>query len=333
MPDKSVFSPADIAASLLGGLAGAVVYAVLSRGPELGPMLLAQLSPLPVMIIALGLGAIHGATAALVGTIAITAALGPLYGMGYGLLVALPAFVGCYAAAGAPVGRRDLITRNFSGAAVTAIAAALAAAFIFFAGLSYFSRGGVDEPISFAQGAFFLVFESSLKEQGLDAEAARTAAKQFVAYAAPALMVGGAVLLHAMNLWIAARLTQISGMLKRPWPDIASDFVLPRGVGVVFVLALPATLLGGPAAQVAFIIAAASGVALALQGLAAAHFWLRGSRSGVVTLAILYCVTGVLLAPLALFAILGLLDMGLRFRDRKTAGGDERVRPGSQTET
>ena len=60
MPDKSVFSWTNIGISVGGGLAGAAVFAVLSKGTLAG-FLLAHLAPLPIMIVALGLGVGHGA--------------------------------------------------------------------------------------------------------------------------------------------------------------------------------------------------------------------------------------------------------------------------------
>jgi len=316
VPDRSVLTPTNVAIAFLGGLAGAAVFAVLSRGTP-GALLLSQLSPLPIMIVALGLGPIHGATAAIAGAIAVTAALGAVFGMAYGLLVALPAFAACYVALGAPLNRRDRITRRFSANAVTALCLTVGAATVLFAGVNFFSRGQLDEPLGYVQGMFFVEIEDQIKEQKLDGALSREQIKQFVQFVVPAIFAGSIVLLQAMNLWIAGRLTQISGMLQQRWPDIAREFELPRAVGIVFLLASAATFLGGFAAEVAFVAACVSGIALALQGLAVAHFFLRESRVGVATLAVLYLITGALLAPIFLFAILGLFDMGLHFRDRK----------------
>lgn len=316
MPDRSVLSPTNVAIAFLGGLAGAAVFAVLSRGTP-GALLLSQLSPLPVMIVALGLGAIHGATAAIAGAVAVTAALGAVFGMSYGLLVALPAFAASYVALGAPLNRRDRVTRRFSSNAVTALCVAVGGATILFAGVNFFSHGELDEPLGFVQGMFFVEIEDQLKEQKLDEALSKAQIKQFVQFAVPAMFAGALVLLHAMNLWIAGRLTQISGMLQQRWPDIAREFELPRAVGIVFPVASLATFLGGFAAEAAFVAAGVSGIALALQGLAVTHFFLRESKAGVATLALLYFVTGALVVPIFLFAILGLFDMGLHFRDRK----------------
>ena len=72
MPDKSVFNPQSVAMSILAGFAGAAVFAVLARGGGFGGLLLGHLAPLPIMIVALGLGVVHGATSALVATTVLT---------------------------------------------------------------------------------------------------------------------------------------------------------------------------------------------------------------------------------------------------------------------
>jgi len=328
VPDKSALSPTNIAVSFLGGLAGAAVFAVLSKGPMMGPMLLAQLSPLPVMIIALGLGAVNGATAALVGALAITYALGPVFGMAYGLLVALPAWVACYVALGAPWSRqRDLITRRFSAGAATALAATLSAGVIFFLAVAFFSRNSVEEPLAYIQGELYVQIQLAVKELKLEESVSKAQLDRFAEYWLPAIIASAAMLLHTLNLWIAGRLTQVSGMLKQPWPDIGRDFELPRALAVVFLLALTATTLGGFVRQAAMVVAFTTGLALAFQGLAVTHVWLRSAKAGAALMAMLYFLVGALIPAIFLFAILGLLDMGLHFRDRKSAGGDERIRP------
>ncbi len=323
MPDKSVYSFVNIALSALGGLAGAAVFAVLGRAEPAG-VLLAQLSPLPVMIIALGLGVGHGATAALIGAVTLTFALNPLFGMAYGLFVALPAWSACYAAAGAPWwGRRDLLKDHVSSHAATALCATLSAAVILFLGLAFFSHGTIEEPLAYIQGLFFVGAEEALKEQNLSDAVSKEQLSAFVKLGVPALIASSLVMLHALNLWIAGRLTQISGMLKQPWPDIAKDFALSRGVAIAFVIAAPMSFLGGFAGQAALVVAATTSLALGLQGLAVAHYWLRGSKSGVVTLSILYFVVGLLVLPIALFAIIGLVDQFAHFRGKALAAGQD----------
>ncbi len=326
VPDKSVFTWTNIGVSVGGGLAAAAVFAVLSKG-TMGGFALAHLAPLPLMIIALGLGVRHGATAAIVGTVALTVWPNPLFGMAYGLLVALPAWLSCYALAGAPWGRRDLLNRNLSGWAVTALCVTLIAAILLFLGITAFSHGAIDEPLSYVQGQFYFTLDGMMKEHQLGEEFTTEELTRFVKLFLPAIFAVYGLLLHAFNLWAAGRLTQISGMLKLPWPDIAADLALPRAVAVVFVLAAGASALNGFPGVAALTTASTLGMALGFQGLAVMHFWVRGSKSGVLTLSILYFFLGLLGLPMILLTLLGLADAALHFRERKSAPAASQADP------
>lgn len=325
MPDKSVFSWTNIGISVGGGLAGAAVFAVLSKGMLAG-LLLAHLAPLPIMIIALGLGVGHGATAAIIGTALLSIWPNPLFGMAYGLLVALPAWLSCYAVAGAPWGRRrDLLTRHLSSWAVLALCVTLSAGIALFLSVTRFSHGAIEEPLAYVQGQFYFELDAMLKEHRLGDDVTVQDLTRFTQLFLPATLAGYGLLLHTLNLWIAGRLTQISGMLKLPWPDIAADFALPRFVAVVFALAAGLAALGGFPGMAALATVVPLGLALMFQGLAVTHFWLRGSKSSVLVLSILYFFLGTLGLPIVF--LLGLLDAILRFRDRKVAADAQQTSP------
>ena len=105
MPDKSEFTAENIVISVLGGIAAALIFAVVTRGGA-GGLMLAHLAPLPIMIIALGYGVRHGASAALLATAILSVYPHPVVGMVYAVMVAGPAWLACYAASGAPRGRQ-----------------------------------------------------------------------------------------------------------------------------------------------------------------------------------------------------------------------------------
>jgi hypothetical protein len=318
VPDKSVYSPANIGISIVGGLAAAVVFAVLGKGSMSG-FLLAQLAPLPLMIVALGLGVGHGATAALAGTLLLSFWPHWLFGLAFGLVVALPAWLSCFAIAGAPYAGRDRLTRGLPGWAVLVQCLAVSGAAVFFLGVGHFSDGRMEEPLGYVRQQFNLAIEA-MKEQHLLEEANKPEElKRFAEIALPATLASHIAMMQAIDLWIAARLTQISGMLKLPWPDIAAEFVLPRPVAALFVVCAVLAGLKGVGGSAALAIAAPLGLAYAFQGLAVTHFWLRGSRSSLIVLTIIYFFLGLLGAPILIFTLLGLADVFFRFRERKTA--------------
>ena len=80
MPDKSEFTAENIVISVLSGIAAALIFAVVTRGGA-GGLMLAHLAPLPIMIIALGYGVRHGASAALLATAILSVYPHPVVGM------------------------------------------------------------------------------------------------------------------------------------------------------------------------------------------------------------------------------------------------------------
>jgi hypothetical protein len=326
VPDKSVYSWSNIVMSIAGGLAAAAVFAVLSKGTMAG-FLLAHLAPLPIMIVALGLGVGHGATAAIVGTVLLTFWPHWLFGMAYGLLVALPAWLACFAVVGAPFGRQDRLTKNLPAWAVTALCLSISAGIVLFLGITAFSHGTIEEPLSYVQGQFYAALEAMMREHKLGDEVKTEDLTRFTQVLLPATFASYAVLLHALNLWVAGRLTQISGMLKLPWPDIAAQFSLARPLAAVFLLCVGLSMLQGFGGAAALAIASPLGLAFGFQGLAVTHYWLRGTKASLLVLTVIYFLLGLFGAPMILFTLLGLCDVIFRFRERKAAAGPSPYEP------
>lgn len=317
MPDKSVFNPQSVAMSILAGFAGAAVFAVLARGGGFGGLLLGHLAPLPIMIVALGLGVVHGATSALVATTVLTVWPHPMIGIAYGLLFALPAWLAAYAACGAPRGGRDLVASRLPGWATLAPAAALAAIVIGWMVAATLLFGSFDEALNPIRARAFIVLDQILKSQEFGEKFDPAPLSGVLARAMPAILASYMLLLHALNLWIAGRLAQLSGMLTRPWPDIAKEYALPRAAAAIFGAGIALSFLGGLPGAAGLALALPFGLALAFQGLAVVHLWLRGSKSSMLVLSIVYFILGLLGWPLILFAFLGAADTIYAYRDRK----------------
>lgn len=319
MPDKSSYSPANVGMSVAGGIASALVFAVLSKGAFAG-FLLAHFAPLPLMIVALGLGVGHGATAAIVATLFLSVWPHWLFGMAYGLLVALPAWLSCWVLAGAPFGRRDRLVPGLPGWAVAALCLSIVGAILFFLGVTQLSHGRIEEPLAYIQQQFDLALAAMKADDKLGDDLNTEDLKGFARMFLPATLASYLVMTQALDLWIAGRLTQFSGMLKQPWPDIAASFALPRPLAGLFLAAAALSMIGGVGGAAALAVAAPLGLAFGLQGLAVTHYWLRGSRSSLLVLTILYFCLGLLGAPMILFSLLGTADVFLRLRQKKSVG-------------
>lgn len=323
VPDKGDFSLAQIFASLGGGLAAAAVFAVITKG-TLSGLLLAHLAPLPIMIVALGFGLRHGATSAIIATGLLSIWPNPIFGLIYGLLVAAPALLGAYVVSGAPIRSRDKLTSFLPSWAVLAMGVALALATSLGIAAAVFHFGSLDEALSPLRAKAFLIIEEMIRAQDLGD---RLDAKQLsgvAAYAFPATLTAYALLAHSLNLWGAGQLTKVSGLWSRPWPDVATEFVLPRAVSAVFAIAAAVASLGELGGEVGLIVAETLGLALALQGLAVAHALLRGSKASSVALTIIYFVVGLLGWPIVFFTALGVADAAFSLRGRKAAAQERR---------
>jgi hypothetical protein len=318
VPDKSAFTPQNIAVSVLGGVTAAVIGAVVLRG-GLGGILFAHLAPLPLVIVSLGFGVIHGATAAILATIILSIFPHPVVGMGYALLVALPAWLATYVAAGAPRNGRDLIKNHLSSWSSLSAAALLATAVILWLIVATLSFGSLDEALNPIRARAFLLLDAMAREKELPEAANPTELSGVIARAIPAFLAGYATLIHVANLWLGGSIARASGLLSRPWPDIARDFALPRAAPGVFAAGLLASFFSGPVGAIGLVLVSTFGILLMLQGLAVVHIYVRGSKSSALVLSILYFMLGFLGWPIAPLAVLGAADTFFNYRDRKSA--------------
>ena len=127
---------------------------------------------------------------------------------------------------------------------------------------------------------------------------------QMLVVSAPAIMAFWSVIALSMNLWLAGRVVLISGRLEGGWPDLPTTLDLPRPLIFAFAAATIACAAPGVWRVGASTVAAALGVAFALQGLAALHRITRGRSARTGMLCAMYLLI-ILLFPLPLFVAAG----------------------------
>lgn len=322
VPEKSVFTPQNVGISVLGGIAAAAIGAVVVRG-GMGGLLFAHLAPLPLLIVALGFGVVHGATAALTATLILSLALHPVIGMGYGLLIAGPAWLAAYVASGAPRNGRDIITRNVASSACLAAGGALAGVVILWLIVATISFGSLEEALNPIRARAFIILDAMLREKELPKSFNPTELSGVVARSVPAFLASYALLIHVANLWLGGSIARASGLLTKPWPDIAMDYRLPRSVAGLFLSGLVLSLFGATSGAIGFVLVATMGMLLMFQGLAIVHVFVRGSKSSALVLSILYFMLGFLGWPILPLAVLGAADTVFNYRDRKSAAAPD----------
>lgn len=331
-------SGSGLAAAVGGGLATVLLAMITLQHPPTS-VALGFVAPLPLMIAAIGFGWIAGVLAVLVGAVFIGAfdlklgALAVSSHLGTAALdvavflvaLGLPALI----LAGIASRSYDVIVRPAEAmhrlrpeeqrlgvlVLVAALFAVLSVGLVF--GVAIAISGGFDafnaKMVAAVEKVWQTVGETRPLPAGLDVHAF---ARQLTWALAP-MMAAILVVFYMLNLWLAARTAQTSGLLRGAWTDIPRYLRLPRPTAILLAVSLGLGFVAGPVGFVARIVAAAVLAALALQGLAVVHEMTRGRGVRTPLLAIVYLSLVVLFPwPLVLWGFLGLLDLAFSFRDR-----------------
>jgi hypothetical protein len=302
------------------GFAAALLFAVSAQSSVLA-MALAYLAPLPIMIATLGWGLDAGAIAGAISVAALALLAEPLSALLFAASVAGPAWA-LAAFAATPIARyfrarsRDAPVYPSIGAIVTLAvafgiigsAAVLTTVIVIYGGYREGARQVASAVAALAADAF---------ERAPDKLTAGEFADALVRFGPPAIAASTLIML-CVNLYAAARSTQLSHNLPRTWLDLPTSLALPWPMSVVFLGCLAASFaLPSPAAQYFSIGAGGLGAALVLQGLAVAHALSRGLKMRPLMLVALYaCCVLRAKYTLPVLAALGVLDGFLRLRSR-----------------
>lgn len=262
--------PMPILIGLGAGLVSAVLFASASSGTALGVLVLFFLSPLPVAIAGLGWGWMAALIAAVVGCLLIGVIGTGRAALFHAVALGAPAAVMTYLAMlNRPLDKGDGAVEWYPIGSLVAWTALWAGCL---AGAALLSTAtDVDGLRNVLRASFeqFLTSGGALPGPSLDRSQLGVFVELMVmsfAGAIATLWMGVAIL----NLWAAGRVTQISGRLQRPWPDLAA-IELPRRLPIAFAAAVLATFLPGMAGLVASGFASAILFAYMLVGLAIVH--------------------------------------------------------------
>ena len=302
---------ATVLIALAGGCASALMFASTSSGAPIS-LLLLNLAPLPLMVIALGWGPLSATIACAAASFALAAIFGIPYGVGYVIGMALPAWwLGHIALLGRPV------TSSGNGAEAPH--------------LEWYPVGRI---LVWIAGFASLTTFCSLLMLGTDAAAILGALKhgaqrmlEILGIAAddklldamvaimPASGVIGFMVTLTINLWLAGKITAMSGRLRRPWPDLKTA-ALPKAALVALCVAAACTLAGGLLSILAEIIASALMLAYGFAGFAVLHTLTLALKSRALWLGSTYLAVVLFVWPLIGIVVLGLADSVFGFRQR-----------------
>jgi hypothetical protein len=314
---------ATILIALAAGSASALMFASIISGALIS-LVLFYLSPLPLMVTALGWGPL----AATIGGIAAASGLGAMFGLPYcaafALTVALPAWwLGHLALLGRPVPNTAPATGATTPAPPTLewypIGRILLwiAAFAALTTMAALLTLGTDaETITgtLRRGLLRILGPRDAASSG-DVER-WVAALSVIAPPAAAIV---SMLTLTLNLWLSGKIAQTSGRLHRPWPDLRTAELPPMTL-VVLSVALAFCFIGGIAALFAQIATTALMMAYALTGFAVLHTLTLAMKSRALWLSCTYAVVVVFGWPVLAMVVLGLADAVFGFRQRYLRG-------------
>jgi hypothetical protein len=326
------------------GIAAAVLCSLASRG-SVAAAILANLSPLPVMIAMMGYGTIAGAGAVVSATFTVSmlfylqektgnADTAALAGLTFAFFLGLPAFwLSLLSVLSRVKGSLNWVVTTRVGSFfareycplervlsyATAVSATIGVGVAIYVSSRYGGYEMALQRLSADIAPFVeqLVGSKTHLPSGVDVH---TLARATVLAAAP-IVAGGSLVMLLLNLWLAGRVAQLSGQLPRPWPDIAWELRLPRAYLLVFgISSAIGPYLGGLPGLIVVIVAVTIGVAYALIGLAVAHYLPRGSAFRIPLLIAIYlglAVPVTWLAVLLALVVVGILDAAFSLRDRR----------------
>jgi hypothetical protein len=297
--------------ALAGGCASALMFASISSGAPIS-LLLLYLAPLPLMVTALGWGPLSATIAAAAASFALGAIFGVPYGIGYIISVALPSWwLGHLGLLGRPVAS--------SGNGSTA------------PDLEWYPVGRI---LVWIAGFASLTTFCALLSLGTDATAILDALKQgllrilevrgtagdekvldALVTIMPACAVLGIVVTLTINLWLAGKITAMSGRLRRPWPDLKTA-ALPKAALAALCVAAACTLAGGLLAIAAQIVTSALMMAYGFAGFAVLHTLTLALKSRALWLGSTYAAVVLFIWPVIAIVVLGLADAVFGFRQR-----------------
>jgi len=309
--------------AMAAGAASALMFASIVSGAPIS-LLLFYLAPLPLMVAALGWGALS----ATLGGIAAATALGAIFGLPYCLAfavtVALPAWW---------LGHLALLGRPVTGGVPSGNGAQPVAP-----ALEWYPVGRI---LLWIAGFAALTTMAALLTLGSDAATITGALHRFLERVfdaqdaastgeieplidalvaiAPAAAEIVAMMTLTLNLWLAAKITATSGRLHRPWPDLKSTALPPMALAALSV-AVALCFTGGLLAILAQIVTAALTMAYALTGFAVLHTLTLALKRRALWLSGTYAIVAVVGWPVLAIAVLGVADAIFGFRQRYLQG-------------
>jgi hypothetical protein len=294
------------------GVAAALLFASLASG-SLFALLLFYLSPLPILIAAMGWNYIAGAVAALSAAVSLAVVFGGYFALAFILGIGLPAWwLGYLALLARPVGGTSRDALEWYPVGRLVLWAGVIGAVAVVVSIPYF---GTDAESFHTNLRSAIEAALGLRGHAGDSGADRLLDTDVLAKLAPPMIASLTTIVLLVNLWLAARIVKLSGQLRRPWPGLPA-ISFPRLAPTFLAAAVAGIFLPGLLGVVSDVFAAAFIMAYAVLGFAVLHVVTRGTGGRPIILAGVYTAVIIFGWPALILALLGLADTALDLRGR-----------------
>ena len=314
-------STQNLLVGLGAGAAAALLFASVASGSLLS-LFLFYLAPLPILIAALGWSHLSGLIAAVVASVCLGLVFGPLFFFAFLIGIAVPAWwLGYLAMLARPAAGGDV--EWYPPGRLVLWAAGLAAAVVAIALLQIGSdldtiRNGLKEALQ----RLLRLETGGAPDEPLNLPGISEPERliELLAIMLPPVAAGCGALTLVLNLWIAGRVVDLSGRLKRPWPDIPG-MTFPRSAPALLGLAIAAAFVPALVGLIATLFAGTLSIAFTLLGLAVLHALTRGVPGRTAILAGAYAAVVVLGWPALAAVLLAIADMMFGWRAKAAGRG------------
>ena len=301
------FNGTIIGVGILAGLASALMSSGVIAQSGMA-VVLYFLTPLPIFVAALGWGSSAGLVAAACATIAVGIVATPIGAVLMALTSYAPAAIGAYLSglarpASELGGPKDVMVWYPLSDIVFRLALMVAASFII---IGYIIGFGPDMARELSNTLIDSL--AAADPQFTASDEMRQSVSALLMVALPAIQPATCLAILIGNLYLALRLTALSGRLRRPRDDWPATMRMPRPALLVFAVALAVAFLPGAAGLVATVVVGALSFGFMIAGLATFHQRSRGKPWRPVALWLVYVAIILFAFLLFVFMVFGLFD-------------------------
>jgi len=292
------------------GAASALLFASIASGSLLS-IFLFYVTPLPILLAALGWSHWAAAIAALSAATSLAAVFGSIFFVAFMVGTGIPAWW---------LGYLAMLARPANGGSLEwyppgrlVLWCAVFAVVVISVGILTFGTDLESFRSEMRQG-----LERMIQFRSDTPGGTKPNQTQFIEFLVAIIPLAAGVLAtitNVLNLWLAALIVRFSGRLRRPWPDL-SALTFPRVAAAALAVAIILTFAGGMLGLLATVSSAALLVAYGILGFAVLHSLTRGSRGRSLVLGAAYASVILFFWPVVALCMLALADAAIDLRGR-----------------